>query len=82
MPRVLAKLNFVFFGPTTSFVGLYRYQEGQNAQNMVPFNSPTDKLSNYTPFAYSFTENKNLKFWAYGHFPRLWLTMEASRYAR
>ena len=47
-----SKMKIRLFGPTTSFMGLYRYQEGQNAQNMVSFNSPNDKLSNGTPHDY------------------------------
>ena len=52
-------------------------QEGQTAQNMVPFNSPTHKLSNDTPHAYSFTENQNFNFWVRS---RLRLILEARWY--
>ena len=52
-------------------------QEGQNAQNIVSFNSPNHKLSNDTPHAYSITENQNFNFWVRS---RLRLILEARWY--
>ena len=46
---------FVPNGTGLSYIG---GQEGQNAQNIVSSNSPTGKLSNDTPYAYSTAKNE------------------------
>ena len=62
MTIVLAKTNFRFEGLKGLIRASIGGQEGQNAQNIVSFNSPNHKLSNDTPHAYSFTENQNFNF--------------------
>ena len=78
MPIVLSKTKFRFLGLYKGSIrGHIGGQEGRTAQNMVPFNSPTHKLSNDTPHAYSFTENQNFNFWVRS---RLRLILEARWY--
>ena len=60
MPVALAKLKFMFFWTYDLIYGP-RYQEDQNSQNMVPFNCPTHKLSNDTPYAYNSTSKIKIR---------------------
>ena len=58
MTIVLAKTNFRFEGLKGLIRASIGGQEGQNAQNIISFISPTRKLSNDTPYAYSTSKNE------------------------